>query len=321
MSLTNTHKPATHPAIGRLRDNIQSVLRGKQGVVDMCLVALLARGHVLLEDVPGVGKTTLASLIARSIHGSFQRIQFTSDLLPSDILGVTIYNQDRHKFEFNPGPIFANVVLADEINRTTPKTQSALLEAMNSGRVSIDRETHALPTPFMVVATQNPVEFHGTFPLPKSQMDRFMVRLRVGYPEREAEMQILREQKLAQAEPTVEAVVTCEELVRLQEQTVEVAVDDDLLEYIARIAEATRSSRDFELGLSTRGTLSLRRCAQAHAFLHGRPFVSPDDIKAVAVSAIAHRVVVARIFEANGLSTLEDEGAVRRLLETVKVPV
>lgn len=321
MSLNNSSKTTPHPAIGRLRDNIQSVMRGKRQVVDMCLVALLARGHVLLEDVPGVGKTTLASLIARSIHGSFQRIQFTSDLLPSDILGVTIYNQDRHAFEFNPGPIFANVVLADEINRTTPKTQSALLEAMNSGRVSIDRETHVLPAPFMVVATQNPVEFHGTFPLPKSQMDRFMVRLRVGYPEREAEMQILREQKLAQVEPNVEAVISCEELVRIQEQTVEIGVDDDLLDYIARIAEATRTSREFELGISTRGTLSLRRCAQAHAFLHGREFVTPDDIKSVAVAAIAHRVVVARAFDTGGLSSIEDEAAVRRMLESVKVPV
>lgn len=296
-------------------------MRGKTEVVDMCLVALLGRGHVLLEDVPGVGKTTLASLIARSIQCSFQRIQFTSDLLPSDILGVTIYDAEKKSFDFHQGPLFANVVLADEINRTTPKTQSALLEAMNSGRVSIDRQSHILPSPFMVIATQNPIEFHGTFPLPKSQMDRFMVRLRVGYPAREAEMQILREQKLTGSDHPVEAVISGGEVGKLQELTSEVTVDDDILEYITRLAEATRTGAEFELGISTRGTLALRRCAQGYAMLNGRNFVTPDDVKKVAVPTLSHRVAVARTFESNGLSSAEDEAAVARVVESVRVPV
>ncbi|MDX2175185.1 MAG: AAA family ATPase [Candidatus Sumerlaeia bacterium] len=307
--------------IARLRENIVSVMRGKREVVDLCICALLARGHVLLEDVPGVGKTTLASLLARSIDGSFQRIQFTSDLLPSDILGVSIFDPERRAFEFREGPLFANVVLADEINRTTPKTQSALLEAMNTGQVSMDRETHRLPHPFMVVATQNPIEFHGTFPLPKSQMDRFLVRISVGYPSREAEMQILREQRMAQEETNVKPALSIAEVELLQQVAMDVKVDDDLLDYITRIAEATRSAAVFELGLSTRGTLALRRAAQARALLDARRFVTPDDIKAVAVAVVAHRVQVAQSFERGGVASQEEVEAVREVLQRVDVPV
>lgn len=312
---------ASNLILDKLRNNIQSVMRGKREVVDYCIVALLARGHVLLEDVPGVGKTTLASLIAQSIAGTFQRIQFTSDLLPSDILGVSVWDQAARHFEFKPGPIFANVVLADEINRTTPKTQSALLESMASSKVTMDRETHALPAPFIVLATQNPIEFHGTFPLPKSQMDRFLFRLRLGYPAHEAEVQILREQGLAQQDAKVEAVVTTEEVLELQRQTAAITVDDDLLDYMVRIAAATRNASAFELGVSTRGSLSLRRAAQGLAFLSGRDFVVPDDIKAVAVPALAHRVQVARTFDRGGFNNTEDEDAIRKVLDEVEVPL
>ncbi|MCB2154440.1 AAA family ATPase [bacterium] len=281
----------------------------------------MARGHLLLEDVPGVGKTTLASLLAGSINCTFQRIQFTSDLLPSDILGITIYNQNQHEFEFKPGPLFANVVLADEINRTTPKTQSALLEAMNNARVSMDGHSHAMPEPFIVLATQNPLEFHGTFPLPKSQMDRFLMRIHLGYPDRDNEVQILREQRMAMVDPKIDSVVTGEEVIEMQEKAAEVKVDDDLLDYMVRIGESTRLSALFELGCSTRGILALRRAAQAYAYLQKRDFVTPDDIKHVAVPVLAHRVQVARTFERSGMVHHEDEEAIRRILDEVEVPL
>ncbi|MCC6546754.1 MoxR family ATPase [Candidatus Sumerlaeota bacterium] len=304
-----------------LTKNITSVIHGKDDVVELCLVALLARGHVLLEDVPGVGKTTLALTIANSIQSSFQRIQFTSDMLPSDILGVTIFDQTKKEFEFREGPIFANVVLADEINRTTPKTQSALLEAMNVGQVSMDRHVYPLPRPFIVLATQNPIEFHGTFPLPKSQMDRFLLRLHIGYPERSHEVQVLREQYMTSQESTVKAVLTAEEVIAMQELAMKIKVDDDLLDYIVRIAEATRRSTQFEIGVSTRGAIALRRCAQALAAVRGRDFVTPDDIKALAAPVLAHRVQVARTFETSGFGHHEDEAAIRAVLNEVAVPI
>jgi MoxR-like ATPase len=313
MTLTN--------ALQRLRRNIAGVYHGRPETVDLCLAALLARGHLLLEDVPGVGKTTLAAVLAGSISCSFQRIQFTSDLLPSDILGVTIYNSKTGSFEFKQGPLFANIVLADEINRTTPKTQSALLEAMNNARVSMDGVLHPLPEPFMVIATQNPLESHGTFPLPSSQMDRFLMRLHLGYPDRENELMVLREQGLAMIEPEVEPVITSAEVLELQRQAGAVRVDDDLLEYLVRIGEATRTSAAFELGASTRGLLALRRAAQAWAFLDARDYVTPDDIQAIAVAVLAHRTMMVRTFEAANHQHREDEAAVRRLLEDVSVPL
>jgi MoxR-like ATPase len=307
--------------LNRLRANIEGKLRGKRDVVDLCIASLLARGHVLLEDVPGVGKTTLGSLIAQSVGGEFQRIQFTSDLLPSDILGVNIFDQRASRFEFRRGPIFANIVLADEINRTTPKTQSALLEAMSTGRVTIDRESHELPHPFLVIGTQNPIEFHGTFPLPKSQMDRFTVRLRMGYPLRDAEVQALREQKGTKADNVVPEVLSLAEIEGLQEQVAEVFIDDDVLEYIVRIVEATRTSAELELGVSTRGALALKRSAQAWAFMNGREFVTPDDVKKLAVPVLAHRVQKARTFDRSALGSAEEDDAIRRILEQVAVPV
>ncbi len=305
----------------RLRANVTQVIHGKDEVVELCLAALFARGHLLLEDVPGVGKTTLASTIASSIHCSFQRIQFTSDMLPSDILGVTIFDQDKREFEFRQGPLFANVVLADEINRTSPKTQSAMLEAMNTGRVSMDRQVHELPRPFMVLATQNPIEFHGTFPLPKSQMDRFLLRLRLGYPSRDNEIQVLREQQLGSMDQGVEAVLSDGEVLEMQAMVSRVKVDRDLLDYMVRIAEATRQSPRIELGCSPRGTIALRRSAQSLAALRGRDFVTPDDIKEVAVPVLAHRMQFARTFETSGFSHAEDEAMVREVIAEVPVPL
>ncbi|MCC5877681.1 MAG: MoxR family ATPase [Candidatus Sumerlaeia bacterium] len=307
--------------VEKLRSNISSVIRGKSQIVELCIVALLARGHVLLEDVPGVGKTTLASVLAQSIRGTFQRMQFTSDMLPSDILGVVIYDQDRHEFEFKKGPLFANVVLADEINRTTPKTQSALLEAMNVAQVSMDGRVYELPQPFIVLATQNPVEFHGTFPLPKSQMDRFLVRLHMGYPDREHEVQVLREQQVGAHTTDVDQVLDAAQIAVMQQSVSEVKVSDDLLDYIVRIAEATRRSELIELGCSTRGAIAHRRCAQSLAAVNGRDFVTPDDIKQVAVPVLAHRIQVARTFDLGGFSYHEDEQVITRILEDVAVPL
>jgi MoxR-like ATPase len=312
---------ADSSVVQRLRDNIATVYHGNAGVVDLCLVALLARGHLLLEDVPGVGKTTLASVLAGSINCSFRRIQFTSDLLPTDILGVTIFRPESGEFEFKQGPLFANIVLADEINRSTPKTQSALLEAMNNARVSLDGQVYQLPRPFMVLATQNPIESHGTFPLPGSQMDRFIMRLHLGYPSREQEVRVLREQKLAMADQAVRPVVDASEVIALQEAVAEVRIDDDLLDYIVRLGEATRSSPRFEIGCSTRGLLALRRCAQAWAFVRGRQFVTPDDVQEIAVPVLSHRVQFARTFERSSFTHEEDQAAIREVLERVEVPL
>ncbi len=307
--------------IKKLTDNISSVFRGSPEIIELALVALLARGHLLIEDVPGVGKTTLASVLAHSISCSFQRIQFTSDLLPSDILGITIFNQPKQEFQFKPGPLFANVVLADEINRTTPKTQSALLEAMSTARVSMDGKTHPLPSPFIVLATQNPLEFHGTFPLPKSQMDRFMMRIHLGYPDHDNEIQVLRQQRLAMEIKEVPHVVAGEEIVQLQELAADVEIDDDLLDFIVRIGQITRTSPQFELGASTRGLLALRHCAQAYALIRGRQYVTPDDIQHVAVPVLAHRVQVARTFERTGMSHHDDEEAIRQMMQEAEVPL
>jgi len=310
-----------HPALKRLIDNVESVIKGKSEVVRQAVVGLLARGHLLFEDVPGVGKTTLAQSLARSISCSFQRIQFTSDLMPSDIIGVTIYDPSKREFEFKPGPLFANMVLADEINRTTPKTQSSLLEAMNSARVSVDKVTYSLPQPFCVIATQNPIEFHGTFPLPKSQMDRFMMRLSLGYPDSANEATILREQKTLNVALEVNPVLTAEEIIRMQREVEQVGVEESILDYIVRIAHATREAPGIDLGVSIRGSLSLRRAAQALAFSEGRTFVTPDDVKQMAVPTLAHRIQVAKTFESAHLGAREDETLLTELLAEVPTPI
>lgn len=318
--MDNHVRTTIRPEVARLQQNIEQVIKGKSEVVKNLIIGFLAQGHILLEDVPGVGKTTLAQLLARSLNLSFSRIQVTSDLLPSDIIGAVIFNQSTHEFEFKPGPIFANVVLADEINRTTPKTQSALLEAMNSAQVSVDKHTYDLPRPFMVIATQNPIEFHGTFPLPKSQMDRFLMRLQVGYPSIEDEVQILREQREVGNIEFVNPVLDAAEVLELQAQVQDVEIAEELLYYLARIVTATRESQLIELGASTRAALALRRAAQARAFYEGRDYCIPDDIKTMVVPVLAHRIQAVRTFEHNGNEVAEVR-TLRRLLDEIEAPL
>jgi MoxR-like ATPase len=275
----------------RLQANIESVILGKADVVRQALTALLAGGHLLLEDVPGVGKTVLARAIARSIHCTFSRIQLTPDLLPTDILGVSIYDSKSSRFEFRRGPIFAHVVLADEINRTTPRTQSALLEAMNESQVTMDGQSYPLGPPFMVIATQNPFQFEGTYFLPENQLDRFMMRIRMGYPERQIERRILALQPHRTALEELQPVMEIDDLRALQAQVREVRIDDAILDYIVAVAQATRSHEQLALGLSTRGALALAQAGRALALLQGRDYVIPDDIKALAKPVIAHRLI------------------------------
>ncbi len=277
--------------LSELEAQLGGVIRGKNDVVRMSLVCLLARGHLLIEDVPGVGKTTLAHALARGVDGTFHRLQFTSDMLPSDVLGVTIYNVHSQEFEFKHGPIFTNFLLADEINRTTPKTQSALLEAMNERQVTIDGLSYPLPQPFMVMATQNPVEHHGTYPLPESQLDRFFMRLRIGYPNHESESEIVRQGEGALGSG-IEPVLTTDEVVQLQSWVGRVKVDQSLVEYMLAIVERTRTHESLALGVSPRGAQALYRATQALAMVEGRDYAIPDDVKRLAVPVFAHRVVV-----------------------------
>ncbi|HSO76452.1 MAG TPA: MoxR family ATPase [Blastocatellia bacterium] len=305
----------------QLQSTIETVIRGKSDIVQLSLVSLLAGGHLLIEDVPGVGKTTLAQALARSFDCSFQRIQFTSDLLPSDIVGLEVFNQKESSFEFKPGPIFANVVLADEINRTTPKTQSALLEAMAEGHVTVEQETYQLPRPFLVLATQNPIEHHGTYPLPESQLDRFMMRLRMGYPGMEDEKTILRQQSLNSAVDHITPVMHSEDVLAFQHESREVAVDESLVDYLIRIVRATREAEILDLGVSPRGSLALYHAAQALAFIEGRDFAIPDDIKRLVVPIFAHRIVVNSRYSTGLRRSDEAEAALQEILKTVSVPL
>ena len=277
--------------LAELESALRPAIRGKAEVVRLSLVCLLARGHLLIEDVPGVGKTTLAQALARSVSCRFHRLQFTSDMLPSDVLGVTIYNAHSEAFEFKPGPIFSNFLLADEINRTTPKTQSALLEAMNENQVSIDGQPHYLPQPFMVIATQNPVEHHGTYPLPESQLDRFLMRLRIGYPDAASERQIVRNSERGLPESPASGLVA-EDVVELQEAVRRVAVEEAVVDYMLAIVEKTRNHAALTLGVSPRGSQALYRAVQALALVDGREYAIPDDVKRLATPIFAHRVVV-----------------------------
>jgi MoxR-like ATPase len=277
-------------ALNALETALGSAIRGKPEVIRLSIVCLLARGHLLIEDVPGVGKTTLAHSLARAIDCSFHRIQFTSDLLPSDVLGVTIYNTHSEAFEFRPGPVFTNILLADEINRTTPKTQSALLECMNEGQVTIDGRSLPLPEPFFVVATQNPSEHHGAYPLPESQLDRFLLRLRIGYPDTAAERDILR--KSGHNGAPITAVCTGAEIIDLQSQVELVRADESILDYILAIVERTRTHEALLLGVSPRGTQAIFRAAQARAFINGRDYLIPDDVKSLVIPVFAHRIIV-----------------------------
>jgi MoxR-like ATPase len=302
--------------IDRLQQNVSRALVGKDEVVRLALIGLLARGHLLIEDVPGVGKTTLAAALARSIGAGFQRIQFTSDMLPADVLGVTVWEPQRAEFVFKPGPLFTNVVLADEINRTTPKTQSSLLEAMNESQVSLDHTTYPLPRPFMVLATQNPREYEGTYPLPESQLDRFMLRIRIGYPEVADEKAILRAARPVAPED-LRAVVTVAELLRLQDEAEQVRADEAVLDYLLAIVNATRTSPLLALGASPRASLALLRVARARALAEGRDYLVPDDVKAMAGPALAHRIIV------KGHETVPGgaaEAVVQAVVQDVAVP-
>ena len=301
----------------RLKDNVQSVLLGKPQVVDQVLVALLARGHVLVEDVPGVGKTVLARAVAKSIECQFSRIQLTPDMLPSDILGVSVYDSDSGEFVFKKGPIFAHVILADEVNRTTPRTQSALLEAMNEFQVSTDGETWKLGPPFIVLATQNPSEFQGTYFLPENQLDRFMIRVRMGYPDKETERQILRLQPGRTRLGDLKAVMTAGELVELQERVLTINLDEEIVEYILDIAEATRRSGELSIGLSPRGSLALTQASRASALLDGRDYVVPDDVRLLASAVCSHRIKAKSFHDDDAGGA---EAIFEKILETVPIP-
>ncbi len=287
----------------------------------MATVALLAQGHLLIEDVPGVGKTTLAHALARSFDCKFQRIQFTSDLLPSDLTGSSIFNQLDHQFEFRKGPLFANVVLADEINRTTPKTQSALLEAMSEGKVTIENKTHELPQPFVVIATQNPIEHHGTYPLPESQLDRFLMRLQMGYPSRADEKQILRSHISYDTADHLTPVISAKEVQEAQKLIEKVEVEEVLLDYLMTLVEATRKSEFLTLGVSPRGAMALYQAAQARAFSQERYYCTPDDFKRLAVPVFSHRVIVSTKYSSPLQSSEESDAIIQGLIEEVEVPL
>lgn len=307
--------------IERLQGAIETVIKGKPEAVRLAIVTLIAGGHLLVEDVPGVGKTTLAQALARALDCSFQRIQFTSDLLPSDVIGLSVYNQHSSIFEWKPGPIFANIVLADEINRTTPKAQSALLEAMAERQVTVDGVTHPLPGPFMVLATQNPIEHHGTYPLPESQLDRFMLRLRIGYPALRDEKQILRDREHADPLDDLIPVMGAEAVVELQQSVSAVAFDESLVEYLMSIVAATRKSEMLDLGVSPRGTLALFRAAQALALTEERSYCTPDDIKRLVLPIFAHRILVSSRFASALRRSEEAEAVLKEIMKTVSVPL
>ena len=305
----------------RLQQAMQTVIRGKNEVIQLALVTLFARGHLLIEDVPGVGKTTLAHALARSFNCAFQRIQFTSDMLPSDVIGVSVFSQQSQRFEFRPGPIFANIVLADEINRTTPKTQSALLEAMNEYQITVDNRTYPLPRPFMVAATQNPIEHHGTYPLPESQLDRFLMRLRIGYPNVQSEREILH--NFADSDPLtkIEPVMNAEEVVEIQQAVRQVNVDDALADYTLAIVEKTRKHEYLSLGVSPRGSMMLYRAAQALALCEGRSYCIPDDLKRLVLPVLAHRCIVSSRFVSTLKKSDQAEAILREIVETTPVPL
>jgi MoxR-like ATPase len=307
--------------IARLQDAIEGVIRGKSETVKFALIALLARGHLLIEDVPGIGKTTLANALARALELSFQRIQFTSDLLPSDVIGLSVFNQKSGDFEWKAGPIFSNIVLADEINRATPKTQSALLEAMAEEQVTVEGVSRRLPLPFIVVATQNPAEHHGTYPLPESQLDRFMLRLHIGYPSLDDERRILRDREKVDPIDRLEPVMSSSDVVELQRFVTGVRVDDELLDYLLQIVDKTRSTDSLELGISPRGTLALYRSAQALALIENRNYCIADDIKRLVLPCFAHRVIIHSRSSVLRQRTREAEQVLQEILETVSVPI
>jgi len=314
-------KLATSRRAADLEAALRTVIRGKDDVLRLALVATFARGHLLIEGVPGVGKTTLGQALARALDCSFQRVQFTSDMLPSDVLGISIYSAIEQKFEFKRGPVFANVLLADEINRTTPKTQSALLEAMNEGQVTVDSHSYALPQPFLVIATQNPIEHHGTYPLPESQLDRFLMRVHMGYPEGNAEREILRSEAGAAQLEKLSPVLSANDVLEIQQAVMQVHVDDSLINYALAIVNRTRESEYLSLGVSPRGSQMFYRAAQAMAFLDGRDFCTPEDFKPLAVPVFAHRVVVNAHYASTLRKSEQAEQILREIVDSVPVPM
>jgi MoxR-like ATPase len=307
--------------IHELQAAVEHVIRGKSETVKLALIALLAKGHLLIEDVPGIGKTTLANALSRALDLSFQRIQFTSDLMPSDVIGISIFNQSNSDFDWKPGPVFSNIVLADEINRATPKTQSALLEAMAEEQVTVEGRTRPLPSPFIVIATQNPSEHHGTYPLPESQLDRFMLRLHIGYPSVADERQLLRDRESADPLDQVRPVMSREDLTDLQDAVGRVRVDDALVDYLLQIVEKTRTSESLDLGISPRGTLALFRSAQALAVVEGRDYCIADDIKRLVVPCFGHRIILNAKLGVVRSRTREAANVLNEILQSVAVPI
>ena len=301
----------------RIVENVEKVIVGKRSAVQLTVLGLLCQGHILIEDVPGVGKTVLAKSLSKSVGCKFQRIQFTPDMLPSDVTGVSVFNQKNREFEFRPGPIHAQIVLVDEINRATPKTQSALLEAMEEKQVTVDGTTYPLEAPFMVLATQNPIEYEGTFPLPEAQLDRFLLRIRLGYPNKEQEMDILDRQQFHHPIESIEQTVTVEELLAVQTAVKEIYIDNLVKEYIVEVVRRTREHPDVYLGSSSRGALSLYRLSQARAAMFGRDYVLPDDVKALAGAALGHRIIVG---PAARIKDVEPDSIVQDILDRVPVP-
>jgi len=305
----------------QLESTLRKIIRGKDDVLRLALVSIFARGHLLIEGVPGVGKTTLGQAIARALDCTFQRVQFTSDMLPSDVLGISIYSAIEQQFEFKRGPVFTNVLLADEINRTTPKTQSALLEAMNEGQVTVDAHSHPLPQPFLVIATQNPVEHHGTYPLPESQLDRFLMRVQMGYPDSAAEREILRSEAGAACLDDMRPVLTGADVLEMQKAVTHIRVDESLVNYTLQIVRKTRESEHLSLGVSPRGSQMLYRAAQAMAFLEGRTFCTPEDFKPLVIPVFAHRVVVNALYASTMKKSDQADQIIREIIDSVRVPV
>lgn len=308
-----------HLAIDDLIRNIGQVLLGKKKTIQLAVTALLAQGHLLVEDAPGVGKTSLAKALAMSLNCQFTRLQFTPDMLPSDILGTTVFLPNSGEFEFRQGPIFTNILLADEINRTTPRTQSALLEAMSESQVSIDGQTHRLQPPFFVLATQNPHEFEGTYPLPENQLDRFMLRIEIGYPTLDVEKEVLKSHQRGEPVDQIQAVLKKDRLLELQAQVRDVRLDDSIHQYILEIVHATRVHEELSLGISTRGAVTMMHALQAYAFINGRDYVIPDDVKELAIPVFAHRVVVGGIIRETHRQRASS--VISQILSTLKVPV
>ena len=315
-----TASAVSHRA-AQLENALRKVIRGKDDILRLAVVSLIARGHLLIEGVPGVGKTTLGQALARALDCTFQRVQFTSDMLPSDVLGISIYSAVEQQFEFKRGPVFTNVLLADEINRTTPKTQSALLEAMNESQVTVDAHSYPLPQPFLVIATQNPVEHHGTYPLPESQLDRFLMRVRMGYPDSGAEREILRSEAGASKLEAMQPVLSGADVLEMQHAVTQVRVDESLVSYALSIVRKTRESEQFSLGVSPRGSQMLYRAAQAMAFLEGRSFCIPEDFKPLVVPVFAHRVVVNGLYSSTLKKSEQAEQVIQEIVDSTPVPV